>query len=416
MGQIMSSKDARPLKILVICQHYWPEHFQITEVCEELVARGHEVTALVGIPNYPTGIVPEEYLDGKNRVQDHNGVHIERVEEVPRGNGIAGLARNYFSYMFNAKRKARELPGNFDVVFAYQITPVLMAEPMRDAKRKSNCSALLYCADIWPDAVMAMLPNKLKFIMPAIKAISTYIYREADFVATNSSAYVDCFESVHGFERSRLKYVPQYAEDTYLDMDLKSKPAPKVRFMVMGNIGRLQDMPCILDAVNNIKKRNDFELHIVGTGSVIEDCERYVVDHGLGDKVIFHGRHPFEEMPHFYRMADCCLLTLRVPGAPWISSTLPSRLQGYMAAGKPILAAINGSASVVIRDSGCGRTVSAGDSKGLASLMEDFIDNRAEYDHCGEAGRAYFRTNFSKNRYMDEIESLLISTASRKDR
>ena len=59
--------EAVGLRILMVCQHYWPEHFQITEICEELVRRGHEVTALVGIPNYPTGVVPEEYRNGKNR-------------------------------------------------------------------------------------------------------------------------------------------------------------------------------------------------------------------------------------------------------------------------------------------------------------------------------------------------------------
>ena len=400
----------------MICQHYWPEHFQITEICEELAARGHDVTALVGIPNYPTGVVPEEYLDGKNRLQERNGVHIVRVEEVPRKNGIAGLARNYFSYMNGSKRKARELPGDFDVVFAYQITPVLMAGAMKDAKKRSGCPALLYCADIWPDAVMAMLPSKLAFSMPIVKAVSTGIYREADFVATNSSAYVECFEKVHGFDRSRLKYLPQYAEDGYLSMDLAAKPSGKTRFMVMGNIGRLQHMPSVLEAVNRIKGRDDFELHIVGTGSVIGDCERYVEEKGLSDKVIFHGRHPFEEMPNFYRMADCCILTLNVPGAPWISSTLPSRLQGYMAAGKPILAAISGSGAEVIAESGCGRAVPAGDSAGLAALMEDFIDNRAAYADCGEKGRAYFRANFTKDRYMDEIESLLLATAKIDER
>ena len=404
------------MKILMICQHYWPEHFQITEVCEELAARGHDVTALVGIPNYPTGVVPEEYLDGKNRLQERNGVHIVRVEEIPRKNGIAGLARNYFSYMNGSKKKARELPDDFDVIFAYQITPVLMAGAMKDAKKRSGCPALLYCADIWPDAVMAMLPSRLAFSMPIVKAVSTGIYREADFVATNSSAYVECFEKVHGFDRSRLKYVPQYAEDGYLSMDLAAKPSGKARFMVMGNIGRLQHMPSVLEAVNRIKGRDDFELHIVGTGSVIGDCERYVEENGLSDKVIFHGRHPFEEMPDFYRMADCCILTLHVPGAPWISSTLPSRLQGYMAAGKPILAAISGSAAEVIAESGCGRAVPAGDSAGLAALMEDFIDNRGAYEECGEKGRAYFKANFTKDRYMDEIESLLLATAKIDER
>ncbi len=400
----------------MICQHYWPEHFQITEVCEELARRGHDVTALVGIPNYPTGVVPEEYLDGKNRVQERNGVHIVRVEEIPRKNGIAGLARNYFSYMGAAKKKARELSGDFDVVFAYQISPVLMAAPVKDAKKRSGCPALIYCADIWPDAVVAMLPKKLGFTMPIFKAVSRRIYAQADLIVSNSSAYVNYFKQVHGFEDRMLKYVPWYAEDGYLGMDLSAKPADKTRFMVMGNIGKLQHMPSVLEAVNRIKHRDDFELHIVGTGSVIGDCERYVEGNGLSDKVIFHGRHPFEEMPDFYRMADCCILTLNVPGAPWISSTLPSRLQGYMAAGKPILAAISGSAAEVIAESGCGKAAPAGDSAGLAALMEDFIDNREAYEECGEKGRAYFKANFTKDRYMDEIESLLLATAKIDER
>ena len=398
----------------MICQHYWPENFQITEVCEELARRGHDVTALVGVPNYPTGVVPDEYLDGKNRVQEHNGVHIVRVEEIPRKSGITGLARNYLSYMNGAKKKARELPSDFDVVFAYQISPVLMAAPVEDAKKRSGCPALIYCADIWPDAVVAMLPKKLGFTMPIFKAVSKRIYAQADLIVSNSSAYVDYFKQVHGFDDGMLRYVPWYAEDGYLDMDLSAKPAAKTRFMVMGNIGKLQHMPSVLEAVNRIKGRDDFELHIVGTGSVIGDCERYVEENGLSDKVIFHGRHPFEEMPDFYRMADCCILTLNVPGAPWISSTLPSRLQGYMAAGKPILAAISGSAAEVIAESGCGRAVPAGDSAGLAALMEDFIDNRGAYEECGEKGRAYFKANFTKDRYMDEIESLLLA-ASRID-
>ncbi len=395
------------MKILMICQHYWPEHFQITEVCEELVKRGHDVTALVGIPNYPTGVVPEEYLGGRNRVQNHNGVHIVRVEEVPRKNGIAGLARNYFSYMNGSKKKARELEGEFDVVFAYQISPVLMAAAVKDAKRRFGCPALIYCADIWPDAVKAMLPDKLSFMVPFMKSVSTRIYDQADLLVSNSSAYMDCFEQVHGFDRSKLKYVPWYAEDGYLSMDLSADPSDKVRFMVMGNIGRLQYMASVMEAVNLIKRRDDFELHIVGEGSSLADCQRYVSENGLEDKVIFHGRHPFEEMPDFYRMADCCILTLNVPGAPWISSTLPSRLQGYMAAGKPILAAISGSASEVIRESGCGKAVPAGDSAGLAALMEDFVDNRGAYAGCGGAGRAYFRANFTKERFLDEIEGLL---------
>lgn len=399
------------LRILMVCQHYWPEQFQITDVCEELVRRGHEVTALVGIPNYPTGIVPDEYLDGENRDQERNGVHIVRAEEVPRKPGIVGLARNYWSYMRGADRRLRDLEGGYDVVFAYQLSPVLMAEPAMRAKRHFGAPVLLYCADIWPDAVRAMLPDGLSFLVPAVRAASTRIYRDADMAATNSRAYVDCFEWVHGMERSRCRYVPQYADDSYLDMDLSARSSDKARFMVMGNIGKLQYLQVLMEAVDLLKGRDDFELHVVGTGSAIGELESFVAGHELQEHVVFHGRRPVEEMPSFYQMADACVLTLHVPDAPWISSTLPSRLQGYMAAGKPVLAAVGGSAAAVIAESGCGAAVPATDSAGLAALMVDFIDDREKYAGCGERGRAYFRDNFMRSRYMDEIESLLVETA-----
>ena len=120
------------MRILMVCQHYWPEHFQVTEVCEELVARGHKVTALVGIPNYPTGIVPPEYHNGQNREESHNGVKIIRVEEVPRKPGVWGLARNYLSYPREARKAVRSLGEGYDVVFAYQLSPVFMAAPAVD--------------------------------------------------------------------------------------------------------------------------------------------------------------------------------------------------------------------------------------------------------------------------------------------
>lgn len=399
------------MRILFVCQHYWPEQFQTTEICEELSRRGHEVTALVGIPNYPTGVVPEEYSHGRNREQTHNGVRIIRVEEVPRKPGIVGLARNYWSYMRGADVRLRGLEGDYDVVFSYQISPVLMSEPALRAKKLFGVPALLYCADIWPDAVRAMLPDALSFTMPMIRYVSTRIYRGADVIAANSRAYIDCFEKVHGIERSRCHYVPQYADDAYLSMDLSVKPSDKTRFLVMGNIGRLQNMRVLMEAVGLLKCRSDFELHVVGTGSAMGECEEFVASHELEDHVVFHGRHPVEEMPRFYKLADACVLTLHVPRAPWISSTLPSRLQGYMAAGKPVLAAIDGSAAEIIAESGCGASVSGTDSAGLAALMVDFISNRKKYEGCGERGRAYFRENFMRGRYMDEMESLLIETA-----
>ena len=59
------------MKILVICQHYWPEPYPLPDICEELVRRGHQVDLITDIPNYPMGITYPEYRNGKQRREIH---------------------------------------------------------------------------------------------------------------------------------------------------------------------------------------------------------------------------------------------------------------------------------------------------------------------------------------------------------
>lgn len=59
-------KENEKKKILVICQYYKPEPFRISDICEELVHRGHEVHVVTGYPNYPEGVLYEGYGKGKH--------------------------------------------------------------------------------------------------------------------------------------------------------------------------------------------------------------------------------------------------------------------------------------------------------------------------------------------------------------
>ena len=76
------------MKILVVCQHFYPENFRINDECFELVKRGHDVTVLTGLPNYPEGKVLDEYKHGRKREQIVNGVKIRRCFLVGRGQNI----------------------------------------------------------------------------------------------------------------------------------------------------------------------------------------------------------------------------------------------------------------------------------------------------------------------------------------
>ena len=108
------------MKILTFCQYYYPEEFQITPICEQLVADGHDVTVVTGLPNYPTGIIPEEYRYG-HRDEILNGVHIIRCHEIGRKKGAMHLALNYLSYVRSASRKVKALIDDFDLIFVYHL-------------------------------------------------------------------------------------------------------------------------------------------------------------------------------------------------------------------------------------------------------------------------------------------------------
>ena len=78
------------MKILVVCQYYYPEEFQIDDICEELARHGNQVTVLTGLPNYPTGIIPEAYRHGQRREEIIEGVKVIRCWEIPRKKGMVG--------------------------------------------------------------------------------------------------------------------------------------------------------------------------------------------------------------------------------------------------------------------------------------------------------------------------------------
>ena len=67
------------MKILVVCQHFYPENFRINDICFELAKKGHKITVLTGLPNYPKGKVLKDYKFFKNRNQKINGVNLYQM-------------------------------------------------------------------------------------------------------------------------------------------------------------------------------------------------------------------------------------------------------------------------------------------------------------------------------------------------
>lgn len=392
------------MKILVVCQYYYPEQFRISDICEQLVENGHDVTVLTGLPNYPTGVIPKEYRYRRKRKEKINQVKVLRCFEIARRTSAFGMALNYVSYMISASIRALFLKKDFDIIFVYQLSPVFMALPGVILKKRTRRPLYLYCCDIWPESLKNYIANEKSFIYKLVGKFSSYLYSKCDVITVTSKPFMGYFTKVHSIPSSRITYNPQHAEDIYLNIDFSSQNEV-TDFVFMGNIGIAQDIDCILNATEKIKKIPNFKVHLIGDGSYLETSKKIVKRKGLEDIILFYGRHPLDKMPEFYRLADACLLTLKNDSL--VGMTMPSKLQGYMAAGKTVIGAIDGASQEVINESKCGKCVGAGDSNALSEIMKDFIRNKNKYKDCGRNGREYFKRHFTKSTHIKKLEEIL---------
>ena len=396
------------MKILVICQHYWPEPYPLADVCEELVRRGHTVHVVTGVPNYPMGVIYPEYTKGRGREQVHNGVRITRTFTIGRRQNLLFRFLNYYSYAISSTLYVRSPPGDYDVVFTNQTSPVMMSAAAMAYGRKHGKKVVLYCMDLWPASLAAGGVDEHSVVHRFFSWMSGCIYRRADRILITSEMFRTYLKDKFGIDEDRIRYHPQYA-DSRFDYLETSVEKDTVDLMFAGNVGKAQSLPTILGAVKRLENHRELRWHIIGDGSELENTRALAEELGL-ENVIFHGRKPLEEMPRYYAMADAMLVTLMTD--PFISLTLPGKVQTYMAAGKPIIGAADGEIHSAIIRSGCGFCAPADDPAALAEAVEEFLSCR-DKAALGRNARKYYEENFTRQRFMDNLERELTQYAEK---
>ncbi len=383
------------MKILVFCQYYYPEPFRIPDICEELVRQGNDVTVVTGTPNYPMGEIYQGYENGNKSDEILNGVKVHRCKTRPRKTGAVNRLLNYFSYPFEASKYIKRLYEDYDVVFVYQLSPVMMTEPAVRYKRKFNKKLVLYCLDLWPESLCIGGIKKNSLIYKFFERISKRLYRAADEILITSKSF-DCYlMDSFGIESDKITYLPQYAEAQFLNLTQR-KPEEYFNLVFAGNIGKAQSVSTIIDAARKLRDEK-VRFHIVGDGSELSNVKKKA--EGL-DNVIFYGRKPMEDMPKYYEMADAMLVTLT--DNPVISLTLPGKVQSYMAAGKPIIGAINGETARVLQEAQGGYCGKAEDSQKLVENIKK-LSGASNSDEIGMSNRNYYLKHFSKEQFIKKL-------------
>ena len=398
------------MHVLIVTQYFWPENFRINDLAQGLVKVGHHVTVLTGKPNYPSGQFFDGYsLWGRSR-EMFAGIDVIRVPLVPRGDGSGfRLVLNYLSFALFASLLAPfRVRGQFDVILVYEPSPVTVGLPALVLKRLKQTPILFWVQDLWPESLSATGAVRSKWVLDRVASLVLFIYKSCDLVLVQSRAFVDHISAL-GAEPEKIRYFPNSAEVLYRPVSRetvsRSGTLPDgFRVMFAGNVGAAQSFETILAAAETLRDRHMIHWIILGEGRQSAWVQEEVAKRGLDHCVHLLGQFPVESMPDWFAQADVLLVTLRKD--PIFALTIPSKIQSYMACGRPILAALEGEGARVVKEACAGIVVPAEDATGLAEAVIHMSSMPStERETMGQNGRRYFLKEFDRDTLLLRLDS-----------
>ena len=385
------------MKILILSQYFWPETFLINGVVQSLREIGCDVSILTGQPNYPAGVIPPGYSSTALCTQMHKGLTIHRVPLIPRRSGSASqLIVNYLSFVASAAMFGPWLlrGKHFDVILVYAPSPILQAIPAVWLAWLKGARLVTWVQDLWPQSLEATGFVRNPRVLAMVAALVRWVYRRNDLLLVQSQAFIPPVKVMA--DKTPVLYHPNPGELAFSQAQPIEMPAlllePGFNVVFAGNLGTVQALGTVLDAAELLLPHPDVRLVLVGSGSRSEWLQQELLGRQLHN-VQLAGRFAPEAMPGVLSQASALLVSL--VRSPIMSQTVPSKVQAYLAAGKPIIASLDGEGARVIEESGAGVSCPAEDAAALAQAV---LRLRAmpsdELQRMGEAGLVYYKQNF----------------------
>lgn len=394
------------MKVLIVSQYFWPESFRINELAQSLVNQGLDVEILTGKPNYPEGNIYHGYSGMGCQLESWSGLKIHRIPLAPRGKGAFRLALNYISFVASGLFFAPWLlrKKRYDIVFVYAPSPILQALPALFLGWLKKCGVIVWVQDLWPESLEATGYVRNPRILGWVARVVRFIYRHTDLLLVQSRAFEKkVAELAPG---KKIAYYPNSVEPTFAQPfsgTLPDIPQFDAGFSVMfaGNLGAGQAVETIIEAAALVLHNPEVSIIVFGHGSRFEWMQEEIKKRGLTN-IHLLGRYPIETMPGFMQKASTLLVTLA--DQPIFSVTVPSKVQAYMAAGRPILACLNGEGARLVKEARAGLVIPAEHARGLAdSILQLCKMTCTERAQMGENGRRYFKDHFDQDMLTDQL-------------
>lgn len=402
------------MRILLYSYNYYPEPIGIaplmTELAEGLVARGHEVRVITGMPNYPQREIYPEYKGKLFCTEQRNGVIIQRscvwVRPKP---GL--LTRMLLDGSFVVSSLFQALRGWRPDVILLTVPPLPVSVPASLLGWIYSCPVVLNLQDILPDAAVHVGLLKNKLAIRVFELLEKYAYRTAHTISVITDGFTENLIG-KGIPIDKICCIPNWVDVKFI------QPLPKVsnpfrkahglenKFVVMysGNIALTQGLQTVIQAATRLKDIPDIAFVIVGEAKALDELWKLCVEYQLTN-VLLLPFQPRAQLPEMLAAADVGLVMQK---QNVVCFNMPSKIQVILASGRPIIASVpkTGTAAKAIRQSGGGIVVEPEDPDLLANAIWDLYKNPTQAALLGEQGRRYAVSQYSFEQSLMRYESL----------
>jgi colanic acid biosynthesis glycosyl transferase WcaI len=398
-------------RILFITPYYPPEKgaaaVRVSETATRLVGRGHQVTVLTTLPNYPTGIVPEEYRGHLLQAEELDGVQVVRVwSYVSPNKGFVRRVLAQISFGCLTPLLGGKEVGDPDVIIL-ESHPLFNAIGGRILARYKHCPFIFMVSDLWPASAVALGALRNRVLIQLAEWLERSTYKRASLIWALSAGIRDgiiqcgipqerVFLLTNGADLSKFYPLPQKEARAELGWD--------ERFTVLyaGTFGLSHGLTTVLEAAKRMQDHPDIHFILVGDGAERADLVSKAQQWDLKN-VTFLDAQPHDRMPVVLAGADVCLVPMR--NLALFEGRLPLKMFEVMACARPILLGVEGEARrLAEQEAQAAMYVEPENVEALVAGILYLQEYPEEAMLLGVHGRTYVEARYNRDQLTAELD------------
>jgi glycosyltransferase involved in cell wall biosynthesis len=382
------------------------------ELARYLVLRGHQVTIIASPISYLTGTPRHSKIPWVERQVDEDPALAGRLV-VLRSYTYPALHRSFvhrvfsfLSFMLSSFFVGIKV-SKVDLVWGTS-PPIFQGVTAWALARLKRAAFLFEVRDLWPAFAIAVGVLHNQLLIRASQWLEKFLYKSADLLMVNSPGFI---EHVTRLGARQVALIPNGAD---IDMfrpdedgaDFRRSNHLEGKFVVMyaGAHGLSNDLGVVLNAAGLLKDRPEICLVLLGDGKDKPKLQALSAEQHL-ENLVFLPPLPKDQMDHALAAAQACIAILKP--VEMYKTVYPNKVFDYMAAGRPVVLAIDGVIRQVIEQAHGGIYVPPGNPQAMADAIRSLADHPRYAEQMGRNARSYIELHFNRTVLADRLLTLL---------